>query len=614
MKLCKSLGLIFLVSCNLGLAVFSGCGGENCESRAGTFCTEGVAYWANSCGDIEETIGHCECGCDDQHVDCAKCGCQPQCSGKDCGDDGCQGSCGTCELDETCDQDGQCVPCQPDCTDKECGYDDCNSWCGTCASGITCIDNQCIENISCTDIYNCVSFYCYDVECVDECTRNGPPDAQEAFGPLADCLLAECPNLDLFCVIFATSVGGACESQYNACSTCTAECTDRRCGPDGCGGTCGTCADSLTCIDYTCVTCQPDCVDQECGDDGCNGSCGECESYEVCTDGQCQLCEQDCTNRECGPDPVCQTSCGTCDAHEICNSDGLCECVPDCTDKDCGDDGCGDSCGECSATTGCYQDKCVRWSLNESGLTVIDNQERRAWTRTPPAGALTYDDADATCQNLIYDNADDWVFPTASAGYLLTTEPIDGCYRLEIFGGECGQFWSYGDGWLVGSCNFADGSCEGYSEGPNLFYCIRHWDYYADQDGDGYGAGAVVGHYPLSSFQTNNDDCDDNDPKQFPGAQYCDTSGVNNDWDLNCDGGVSCGACLYTDCALDIACPGGQDQLTELYWHGGYEMNCWSAGWVGSIPAYGGSGQFRYPIYCPGQTTDTIETRVRACK
>ena len=47
------------------------------------------------------------------------------------------------------------------------------------------------------------------------------------------------------------------------------------CGPDGCGGVCGTCAGTETCQSTTCV-CVPNCTGKNCGDDGCGGSCGPC--------------------------------------------------------------------------------------------------------------------------------------------------------------------------------------------------------------------------------------------------------------------------------------------------------------------------------------------------
>ena len=69
-----------------------------------------------------------------------------------------------------------------------------------------------------------------------------------------------------------------------SCTLCH-NCTDKECGPDGCGGSCGTCPDGTTCSDDiqspdvgtlpqgVCM-CLPDCKDKDCGSDGCGGDCG----------------------------------------------------------------------------------------------------------------------------------------------------------------------------------------------------------------------------------------------------------------------------------------------------------------------------------------------------
>lgn len=59
-------------------------------------------------------------------------------------------------------------------------------------------------------------------------------------------------------------------------------CDGLGCGDDGCGGSCGECEDSLTCVEGECV-CVPDCaLSNECGDDGCGGVCGTCGPDEEC--------------------------------------------------------------------------------------------------------------------------------------------------------------------------------------------------------------------------------------------------------------------------------------------------------------------------------------------
>jgi len=124
---------------------------------------------------------------------------------------------------------------------------------------------------------------------------------------------------------------------------CTPSCVGLECGPDGCGGTCGTCATGA-CVGGAC-TCTPDCVGRTCGDDGCGGTCGTCTT-------------------------------GTCVG-------GTCSCTPNCTGRTCGDDGCGGSCGTCGSlcTDSCtyaYDFECddggpfSDWSLCPLGSDCFD--------------------------------------------------------------------------------------------------------------------------------------------------------------------------------------------------------------------------------------------------
>lgn len=56
---------------------------------------------------------------------------------------------------------------------------------------------------------------------------------------------------------------------------CVPSCSGKECGPDGCGGVCGSCPKGYECLDYKCK-CIPSCAGKECGDNGCGGSCGTC--------------------------------------------------------------------------------------------------------------------------------------------------------------------------------------------------------------------------------------------------------------------------------------------------------------------------------------------------
>ena len=131
-------------------------------------------------------------------------------------------------------------------------------------------------------------------------------------------------------------MGGACVFQG---------CDGRECGPDNCGGTCGTCACIESCLAGNCVSTA--CSDKECGPDGCGGSCGQCD-----------------------------------DPQEACFN-GTCLCMPDCVGKKCGTDGCGGSCGACAPKETCYEGQCKKpgdhlWSMGIGGTGMDTVKDVRA--------------------------------------------------------------------------------------------------------------------------------------------------------------------------------------------------------------------------------------------
>jgi hypothetical protein len=160
----------------------------------------------------------------------------------------------------------------------------------------------------------------------------------------------------LNCQNVVCPAGQACDAWDGFCKptgSCTASCTGKACGSDGCTGSCGTCAAGAACsASGQCVpVCLPACTGKVCGPDGCGGICGSCSTNATCngTTGQC-VCAPACTGRACGPDG-CGGSCGTCTSG-ACNAvTGQCSCTPSCTGRVCGSDGCGGSCGSCSSGT-----------------------------------------------------------------------------------------------------------------------------------------------------------------------------------------------------------------------------------------------------------------------
>ena len=116
---------------------------------------------------------------------------------------------------------------------------------------------------------------------------------------------------------------------------------------------------------------EPVCTAQEKKCDGddvvkCKADGTDWEFFKTCEDGceggQCKAppCAPACDGKVCGPDG-CGGTCGECTAPAEC-SQGVCTapCTPDCTGKVCGSNGCGGSCGECAdADETCFLGECV---------------------------------------------------------------------------------------------------------------------------------------------------------------------------------------------------------------------------------------------------------------
>ncbi len=374
-------------------------------------------------GDCQPNCTGKECGDDGCGGSCGACAgsqtcqawkcvgtCTPACAGKVCGDDGCGGSCGSCAAGKVC-QAGQCntvddpclgiswegccesstlhwcendtvqslecadagcgwngassyydcnqsgadpsganplecpgTECIPNCADKTCGDNGCGGSCGTCGAGQTCQAGICVGGGGCGDVT--YAGYCQG-EVLTWCENDKVNTA--------DCSKL---NGNYKCLYWEEGGGYYCMEQ----DVCTPSCTNKDCGDDGCGGSCGTCADGESCKAGKCQAgpCEPNCTNKDCGDDGCGGSCGSCAAGEKCQNGACIApCAPDCAGFECGGDG-CGGSCGVCPAGFSCKQHACVQgCEPDCTGKECGDDGCGGFCGSCPGGESCQDGQCT---------------------------------------------------------------------------------------------------------------------------------------------------------------------------------------------------------------------------------------------------------------
>ena len=170
-------------------------------------------------------------------------------------------------------------------------------------------------------------------EAGSRCADDGNPCTRDLCDDAGQCTHPVKPN-------GTACPGGVCRRGRCCVPACA---TDKPCGPDGCGGSCGTCSGNDQCQSGTCV-CVPDCADKECGDDGCGGQCqpGCSGSATVCTEGRCVGCvdantcpdpgsckTKNCVGGTCTPDrkpdgTSCQRQNG---ASGFCNNGECRECV-----------------------------------------------------------------------------------------------------------------------------------------------------------------------------------------------------------------------------------------------------------------------------------------------
>ena len=79
-----------------------------------------------------------------------------------------------------------------------------------------------------------------------------------------------------------------CESQDSGCGACTQNCIGKECGPDGCGGVCGTCAANQMCNPAGHCTGQPNCHNNNTGCDLCGATTGcSCPTGYTCKNNVC---------------------------------------------------------------------------------------------------------------------------------------------------------------------------------------------------------------------------------------------------------------------------------------------------------------------------------------
>ena len=375
--------------------------GDQAPGDTGCWCDESCFDFGDCCTDIceacPEYVGVFEqctdlTNCDDGNCDAAV--------GENC--ENCAADCG-CE-DPTVCFDGEC--CTPDCTDKECGDDGCGGDCGDCGPGMICGDDfACMDIplcetgvvVECDDVvqddttgyenlldeYNCIPWdesgpevgfmFVPEVDdLVSVVVDYGDENDQDIMITEGDCSAYTCIDYGdssaefevlagetyYFVVEGYSGAAGPFTLTVKCQSTCVPECDGKDCGPDGCNGECGECADGEYCSEAGLCGPNDGCIGT--GVPGCGGcACEACvcalDSYccETAWDGICvSECQEDCGG--CGP--ACDPACG--DGFK-CEAGECVECTADCDGKACGSDGCSGTCGECEGGAQCIDGQCV---------------------------------------------------------------------------------------------------------------------------------------------------------------------------------------------------------------------------------------------------------------
>jgi hypothetical protein len=326
---------------------------RTCES--GTQCVNGgctnlVDCGNGSCG-ADENCSACpgDCPCPGgQTCDNGECGSGPG----DCGNGSCGAgeNCGNCVEDCACSADQECVSnaCQATAT---CGNDACDGTencrncaadCGACEAsfkcgGATCDQATCAADGATCSFVDCQQrswgpplYFADDMAAAAGCQGHQLP----AFVAAKHCFVTQddwqmvvdtCTTWYMYCACTdgfwewtamwmsgnpmydsPDDPGPECGAAPGGCG-CTPQCTDRECGPDGCGGMCGWCNTGESCNAGTCGSG---------GGDACNQCLEGCRGEDLCCIGLGCWCHDQCMGGSCGE--------GT----ELCCGPYDCMCMP----------------------------------------------------------------------------------------------------------------------------------------------------------------------------------------------------------------------------------------------------------------------------------------------
>ena len=185
------------------------------------------------------------------------CDAEQYCEEAGCHDYLCEPASAWCEADvlKTCSEDGKAVVSEVDCS----------------AGEQHCFDGQCIDSVCVPE-----GTKCSDDFTVGVCDADGMGFAEELCPAEQYCEGGEC--FPWLCTPAASYCDGDVAKTCDEKGSAVADAVD--CGSSG-----------KYCSDGQCVDCEPLCEGKSCGDDGCGGSCGECANGVLCQEDQCTGCD-----------------------------------------------------------------------------------------------------------------------------------------------------------------------------------------------------------------------------------------------------------------------------------------------------------------------------------
>ena len=227
-----------------------------------TELTAGTGYYV-----IVDGVGAGVSGPFDLAIEVAPC--VPACDGKDCGDDGCGASCGACDAGDVCNAAGECAPPSGD----TCADAIAVSELPFAASGDTtgAADDYSYAWGACPPEGGGWGFGAADRVYVLEAPQTGDYQVS-VHGPFGATVyvVTDCAQVSSTCVagneepsglvgvtveltagvtyyVIVDGWGGLVKGSYDLTITppwaCAPTCAGKECGPDGCGGSCGACAE-----------------------------------------------------------------------------------------------------------------------------------------------------------------------------------------------------------------------------------------------------------------------------------------------------------------------------------------------------------------------------------